>query len=81
MRRVGGFPYRVRIYDLSPQGCKVEFVERPELNERVWIKIAGLEAVQGFVCWLKGSTAGVEFDRPIHPAVFEDLLSRLHQSE
>ena len=81
LRRAGGFPFRVRIYDLSPQGCKVEFVERPQLAERIWIKIDGLEALQCFVCWIHGVTTGLEFERPIHPAVFEDLLGRMNAPE
>ena len=27
--------YRVRVYDISPHGCRVEFVEAPNLQELV----------------------------------------------
>lgn len=76
--RRAGFPnYRVSIRDLSPEGCRFEFVDRPNVNERVWIKIEGLEALEGIVCWVKGTAAGVQFDHPVHPAVFDMLARKL----
>jgi hypothetical protein len=77
LRRSGQLNYRVRVFDASPHGCKLEFVERPQLEERVWVKFDRLDAIEGNVCWVDGFHAGVEFDKPIHPAVFEALLSRL----
>ena len=77
MRRAGLNSYRISVHDLSPHGCKVEFVDRPALHERVWLKFDGLEVLEGAVCWVSGSDAGVEFEKPIHPAVFELLLTRL----
>ena len=77
MRRAGFNHYRVAVHDLSPHGCKVEFVDRPRLDEKVWLKFEGLEALEGMVCWVRGTEAGVEFERPIHPAVFNLLLTRL----
>jgi hypothetical protein len=55
----------------------MEFVDRPAFRERVWVKFDGLEAVPAFVCWIEGAEAGLEFERPIHPAVFELLLKRI----
>ena len=77
LRRPGQTTYRVRVFDTSRHGCKIEFVERPKLDERTWIKFDGLEALEALVCWVDGHTAGVEFDRPMHPAVFDMLLHRL----
>jgi hypothetical protein len=77
LRRSRQNTYRVRVYDASPLGCKVEFVERPALDERVWIKFDGLEAIEGLVCWIDGFVVGVEFVSPMYPAVFEALLPRL----
>ena len=77
MRRRSSNPFQVVVRDLSPQGCKVEFVDRPDLDERVSIKFEGLEAIAGLVCWVTGTTAGVEFERPIYPAVFDMLVAKL----
>lgn len=77
MRRVGKISFRVHVYDLSPVGCKAEFVERPRLDEQLWIKFDGLEALEARVRWLAGAKAGVEFVRPLHPAVFDLIVMRL----
>jgi hypothetical protein len=76
-RRPGRFNFRVWLKDLSPNGCKIEFVERPQLGEHVWIRFEGLEGLEGEVCWIEGRSAGVRFIRHIHPAVFDLLIDRL----
>ena len=77
LRRSGHNNYRANVHDVSQEGCKVEFVERPMLDEIVWVKFEGLEALEAMVCWVKGFAAGLEFQRPVHPAVFDVLLARL----
>ena len=77
MRRAGFPNYLVALDDLSPGGCRVEFVDRPNLSERVWIKLEGLESLEGTIRWVRGIEAGIEFDRPLHAAVFELLMNRL----
>ncbi len=77
MRRSGKHNFHVHIYDLSPEGCKAEFIERPLINEKLWIKFAGLEALEGDVRWIADAKAGVQFTRPFHPAVFDMLIARL----
>lgn len=80
LRRSGKLNYRVRLHDLTQHGCKAEFVERPEMDELVWIKFDGMEALEARVCWAAGATAGMIFSHPFHPAVFGLLLSRLKLS-
>lgn len=77
LRRPGQHNYRVRAYDASPLGCKLEFVERPVPAERVWVKFEGLDALEGQVCWVDGFVVGVEFVRPMYAAVFDALIPRL----
>jgi hypothetical protein len=77
LRRSGHHHYIVNVYDISPQGCRIEFVERPRLDEIVWVKFEGLDAIESTICWLRGAEAGVEFVRPIYPAVFDSLVRRL----
>lgn len=55
----------------------MEFIDRPAINERVWVKLERIEAIEGKVCWVKYGLAGVEFDQAIHPAVFDMLLGKL----
>ena len=77
LRRSGGHSYRVRLFDLTGAGCKIEFVERPKGGELVWVKFDGIEAIEATVCWVDGHTGGLRFLRPFYPSVFELLLARL----
>ena len=77
LRRIGQGSYRVKIFDVSLHGCKAEFVERPKLDETVWVKFDNLEALEAMVCWVRGFEVGLEFQRSIHPAVFDMLVQRL----
>ena len=77
LRRPGRHRYQGRTFDVSPRGCKVEFVERPRADEHPWIKFDGLEPVEAQVRWVDDFIGGVEFVRPIYPAVFELLMARL----
>ena len=77
LRRSGLRTYRVKIFDVSFHGCKAEFVERPKLDETVWVKFDNLEALEAMVCWVRDFEVGLEFQKAIHPAVFEMLVRRL----
>ncbi|HEY1142752.1 MAG TPA: PilZ domain-containing protein [Sphingomicrobium sp.] len=80
LRRSGHHHYLVNAFDISPEGCKLEFVERPRLDETVWVKFDGLDAVPSTVCWIDGHSVGIEFDRPMYPSVFDLLIARLKQA-
>jgi PilZ domain len=70
----------VNVHDISPEGCRLEFVERPRLDEIVWVKFDGLDAVESSVCWVTGHDVGIQFGQPIYPAVFDFLIRRLGAS-
>ena len=77
LRRIGKSSFRVMVADASPDGCRVQLVERPSEGEHVLVKFDGLEPLEAAVCWIDGFTAGVQFARPMHPAVFDLLIERL----
>lgn len=79
LRRQGRHNFRVRVFDASSHGCRVEFVERPTVEESLWVRFEGLEPIEARVCWLDGRCAGLQFSRPIHPAVFDLVAERLRQ--
>jgi PilZ domain-containing protein len=81
LRRSGQLNYRVRIFDASLHGCRVEFVDRPKLDEQLWVKFDGLQPLEAQVCWVEGFTVGVNFVQPIHPAVFDRLVRVLEPNE
>src|SRR5690348_14700009 len=75
IRRSGAHGFRVRVFDASPEGCKIEFIERPAVGERIWIKFDQLQAIEGTVRWVAGHVGGIEFANPLHEAVFERLAA------
>jgi hypothetical protein len=75
IRRAGARGYRVRVFDASSRGCKIEFVERPAIGERIWVKFDGMEALEGTVRWVEDHVGGIEFHRPLHDAIFERLAA------
>jgi hypothetical protein len=77
VRRIGGNTYNVRIFDLSPDGAKIEVVERPRIGEQLMLKFDRLETLQAEVCWIDGFVVGLKFAQPLHPAVFDVLVARL----
>lgn len=81
VRRSGFHSFRVRVFDASPEGCKIEFVERPSLGERVWVKFDGLEGIEATVRWLDDHIGGVHFELPLHEAVFQQLVSTASKRE
>lgn len=52
----------------------MEFVDRPKLDDRAWVKFDGLEALSAFVCWVDGFVADLEFEIPMHPPVLTASL-------
>jgi hypothetical protein len=76
LRRSAQHSYRVQIHDISTAGCKVEFVERPALEETVWVKFEGVEALEATVRWTAEAMAGLSFIRPLHDAIFASLMAR-----
>lgn len=77
LRRIGKSSFSVNVTDVSPEGCKVKLVERPAEGERVLVKFEGLEVLEASVCWVEEFTAGLSFEKPMHPAVFDLLVERL----
>lgn len=78
LRGTGRDNYLVKIFDISIHGCKAEFVERPQLDELVRVKFDKLDSLDARVCWIREFQVGLEFVRPIHPAVFEILVTRFN---
>lgn len=69
--------HAVTIRDLSINGCCLDVVYRVKLDERLWVKLPGIEPIEAFVCWENEFIAGVEFMKPLHPAVLTMLAERM----
>ena len=80
-RRTGEHRWRVNVLDISPQGCRVELPVRVVNEDLAWITLPGLEAIQGKICWVNEWVAGIEFDRPLYPAVFDMIERKMRHGE
>ena len=76
-RRAGDHRYRVNIFDLSPEGCRIESPIIVSQGDIIWISLPGLESIEAEVCWVKEWIVGVEFTRPLYPSVFEMVRDRM----
>ena len=69
--------YQIGVNDLTPQGCRVTCPERLEVGDLVWVQLPTLESLPSWVRWASPAQSGVEFDRPLHEAVFDMMAARL----
>lgn len=72
--------HTVMIRDLSTHGCCLDVVYRVKLDERLWVKLPGIEPIEAFVCWENEFVAGVEFMKPLHPAVLTMLADQIKKA-
>ena len=76
-RRIPGTNFEVELDNISADGCRIEMLEECAIGEDVIARFPDLEPLGARVRWSLGFTAGLQFVRPIHPAVFGSLLERL----
>jgi hypothetical protein len=79
LRRPGQPGFKVRLFDASPEGCRIERIGRPVEGDKIWVKFDGLETLAAEVCWVAGAEMGVNFVKAMHPAVFDLMVERLKQ--
>ncbi len=69
------------ISDLSCNGCCVDTAGQSlRAGQQVFIKLPSLEYVPGVVRWVQDDNAGIEFSKPLYPAVFEHLLQLVEKT-
>lgn len=57
------------INNFSASGIGIKSKGSPLPGSHIWVKLDGLDSVTGRVVWTNDNIAGVEFERPLHPAV------------
>lgn len=65
----------VMLRDMTTHGARIEGLEQLHLDEAITLLLPGLQAKEAYVAWSREKSAGLEFDRPLHPAVFEQLVA------
>ena len=76
-RRHADVRYPVDLLDFSVEGCCISPPVRVEVGEAVWMRIPGMEVIHAQVAWAEQWKVGLKFDKPFHPAVFENVVKRL----
>jgi hypothetical protein len=77
LRGLGRTSLDVRLTDISTGGCQVEASGALNDGDHLVARLPGLEPLGAKVAWTDRCSAGLRFDRPLHPAVFELLLTRI----
>lgn len=76
VKRRGRHGFEAALRDVSAAGCSVDLIEACQDGEHVITRFPQLQPLGARVCWTAGTTVGLEFGTPFHPAVFDALLSR-----
>ncbi|QGN54351.1 PilZ domain-containing protein [Novosphingobium sp. Gsoil 351] len=64
----------VALSDISAAGCCIAIASHyVEVGQNIIIQPDTLEGLQARVCWVGDHKAGLEFARPLYPAVVEHL--------
>jgi hypothetical protein len=75
--RGGSAPVSVNILDLSVHGFRIDSHLDLAVGMDVWLRLPGLEPSHARVAWTEGYVAGCKFERALHPAVLDMILSRM----
>jgi hypothetical protein len=67
----------VRLEDISRTGFRIAWLPGASADHPLRIRIPGIQLLSARICWKRLSAIGCEFAEPLHPAVFEHLLTQL----
>ncbi len=65
----------VILKDLNPHGARIEGIAKLRIDEPIYLMLPGLQPKLAFVVWSRDKVSGLEFERPLHDDVFENLVS------
>ena len=78
-RRIPGTNFEVPLDNISAGGCRIETLEECEEGDDIIARLPHLEPMGARIRWTLGRVAGLQFVRPLHPAVFNALLEQLRE--
>ena len=65
----------VSVLDLSRHGLRIRVVHKFSVGDEFWISLPGLRAQAVTVSWVRDFVMGCAFREPLHPAIFEAIIS------
>lgn len=60
--------------DMTPHGARMDGLNDVRTGDEVIVLLPGLQPKSATAVWVDGSSAGIEFDHPLHGEVFRDLV-------
>ncbi|ANY20057.1 PilZ domain protein [Tsuneonella dongtanensis] len=76
VRKRGASQVPATLHELSTAGCRIGGMHLiPDPDADVFVRIPGLESLTARVCWTEEGRSGLIFERRLHPAVFQRLIS------
>lgn len=79
VRQASAQLFRATLSDISVSGFKLHSFTSLNTEKMVFIKIPGLESLGAHIRWSDYQDYGCEFANPLHPAVFDHLISGLQK--
>lgn len=78
IRNARGGMTELAILDLSAAGCMIDSRGVGlNQNDRVLVKLEGLEFQPAYVLWIEDDKAGIAFERLLNETVYDHLRSRI----
>jgi hypothetical protein len=74
VRERGRSRLEIDVVDLSTHGCKIEFRGVLIVGAHAWLTLPTLESWSARIAWMEEGKAGLDFTRPLHPAVADRLI-------
>ncbi|NBC35769.1 hypothetical protein GTZ99_04270 [Novosphingobium sp. FSY-8] len=72
--RFEGLRATVLLKNLTCGGARVEGIDGLRVGDMVTLNLPSLKPKEATVVWTMGHAAGLEFERPLHPDIFEELV-------
>ena len=72
--RLWGFRGTIMMKDMTPFGARIEGLADIRMGDEITLLLPGLQPKNATVVWAEGTSAGVEFDYPLHEEVFKALV-------
>ena len=72
--RQGSERVALMLHNLTPRGARVEGLDTLQVGDMAMVHLPTLAPKAARVVWTRGDAAGLEFERPLHPTIFETLV-------
>lgn len=74
--RIGATRTGTLLKNLTTGGARIEGVAGLRYGDKVTLYLPSLKPKEATVVWTDSDAVGLEFDRPLHPDIFEELVLR-----